>query len=152
MKRLDLIKLERETEKAINVTVTYNGLSITLWLPKSSASIVNNEVLVMSRFWMYKEIEILKDIRNTGSVRLIGKIKEYDKSFGVHVRIYECLSEQSISRIMFFPKSQVTEVTDSSFVVPSWLFSKKEEEIKEENSNRTFKSSTFEVEVNKEYL
>jgi hypothetical protein len=152
MKNLELKKLEKETEKAINVTVVYNDSEVTIWLPKSSANIVDNFVEVKEKFWMHKEIEIINNQRNKGSVRLIGSIKEFDKSFGINVNIYECISEQSIHRMMFFPKSQVTEVADNSFVVPAWLFYKKEEELKEDNQTNSFHASTFEVEVEKQFI
>lgn len=162
MKKLDFIKLEKETEKAINVTIIYNDEDITIWLPKSSATINGNFVEVKNKFWSHKELEIESEIRSRGHIVLSGSIKEFDKSFGISVRIYECVSEQTISRLMFFPKSQITDVQHSadgkngyfsgSITVPAWLFAKKEEEMIEDNSDGSFHANTFEVEIEKEYI
>jgi hypothetical protein len=152
MKKLEVKKVERETEKAINATVIYDGDELTIWLPKSSAKIVGDNVEVKEAFWRHKEAEILSDRRNKGRVKIFASHKEFEKSIGINVTIYECVSEQSIRRMMFFPKSLVSELNENSFVVPAWIFFKNEQKLKEDNASMNFSASTFEVEIEKEFI
>lgn len=84
--------------------------------------------------------------KKENKVKILATFKDYDKSVGVRCSIYECMSEQSISRVMFFPKSMI-EIVEGGIILPQWLFNKKKQELFEENASNSFKPSTFELEL-----
>lgn len=145
--------VNRETEKALNVTMTVEGLGeVTTWLPKSSATISDGTLTVKPAFWRHKEAELAATARqeearrmNEGDVLVSGDVQEYEKSYGVAVTVYESMSEQSRRSRIFLPKS-LSELTEGGVRTKGWMLRKAIERVKEQFETHVFRASSMEVE------
>jgi len=144
--------LNKESEKAINVTMTVEGLGeVTTWLPKSSASIADGTLTVKPAFWKHKAAELATTARHAaerdqdqGDVHVMGDVQEYDKSYGFLVTVYENMSEQSRRCRMFLPKSMATR-TQLGVRTAGWMLKKAIERVKEQYETGSFRASCMEV-------
>lgn len=66
------------------------------------------------------------------------------KAYGVRVSVYECISEQSIGRWLWFPASQC-RIEDDTMVLPTWLVDAKIRECKEDAATGSFSAATMEI-------
>lgn len=144
--------LNRESEKAINVTLTIEGMGeVTTWLPKSSATIADGELTVKPALWKHKQAELAATARQAeerrmdqGDVLVSGQYEEYEKSYGFKVSVYENLSEQSRRSRLFLPKS-MCQVVDGGVKVAGWMLKKAVERCKEQFETSSFRASCMEV-------
>jgi hypothetical protein len=84
------------------------------------------------------------------AIKILGGASDYDKSYGIRFSVYEVISEQSVSRTIFFPKSVVLEKGQHYLIVPKWIYDKKMDEVLDGLANNTFKRNTFQVELDTE--
>jgi len=117
-----------DRDKAIKIKFHFNGKDIETWLPKGSIKIKpNNEIEVNGHFWKHKKDEILQTYfkpEKKPFVKLFGSTKEFDKSYGIMVTVYEAHTEQSRNSYIFFPKSLTQKIDSHYIIVPSWIFEK----------------------------
>lgn len=145
--------LNRETEKAIHVTMIVEGLGeVTTWLPKSNTTIADGELTVKPAFWRHKAAELAATARQAeqhaqdqGEVLVTGAdVQEYANSYGILVTVYECMSEQSRRCRMFLPKSRAVRTADGVRTF-GWMLRKAVERVKEQFETGNFRASSMEV-------
>jgi|GEM_PF-4260704 len=144
MKNLEVKKLVKETEKALNLSVTYNDGEVVVWFPKSAVKLNENMVEVADWFWTKKEKELEERF-----VVLSGDIKDFEKSYGLSVEVENEYMDRNMTKMMFFPKSMVVLNEDNSITVPSWLYEEKEIELLSPLTRKY--NNQFELIVNKKY-
>jgi hypothetical protein len=140
--------LNKESEKALNVTMTVEGMGeVTTWLPKSNVTIADGTLTVKPAFWKHKELELRQEASrkaDQGDVLVSGQYDEYEKSFGFRVSVYECMSEQSRRTRLFLPKS-MCQVVEGGVKVAGWMLKKAVERCKEQYETNSFHASSMEV-------
>jgi hypothetical protein len=151
--KVEVCQLVRETEKANLYKVKLIGEYTKIekyeefWVPKSKLKTENGVLYIESKFWEQKEKEI--NSKSDDVLFMPNNYSESEKAYYIGVSIYEVISEQSVRRRMFFPKS-VAKVVNDYLLVPMWLWMKKVEETKESAEQGSFRANNFELEHNGE--
>lgn len=155
---VEKVELVKSTAKAICVKFYAVELKkeITCWLPNQRAKLDGSTLTVTEAMYLEKIDEVRNREQAAADAKkdvfVIGNFKEYEKSFGMRVSVYEYMSEQTVSRMMFIPKKLIISIRENGIVVPQWFFKKKIEEIKEEAATGSFKASWMTVEVETELV
>lgn len=132
-------KLNKESEKAINVTFTYNESEITTWLPKSSAKFENGIISVKENFWSHKKLELMPKI-----IAYICTIcKETEKAVCVEGIAENVHVEREWKVSAWFPKSQIEILENNEVRIPAWLFLAKTKDIMEDNYGKAHNVDIF---------
>lgn len=152
LKIVNSVTLIKETEKAmlISFVAPEVGSEIKFWLPKSKAKLEFGDLSLSEEIYQEKIIEYR--MTNAKNIKLFVRTKEFEKSFGFYVQVYEYVSEQSISRSVYIPKSVIVERTENYIVLPIWLWNKKKEEIIDSCVSNSFRAGTLSLEIETEIL
>lgn len=146
---IDFCEIARETDKAILVKakVKIDEIEkieeVEFWITKSKASIVENKLKVEESFLEMKINEISEKNRY---IKMNESFSEHENSYKVNTTLYEYLSEQSVSRSIFFPKSVCFLTNDNKLVVPLWLFNKKKEDLLDSVGDNFRPATSVEIE------
>lgn len=105
---------------------------IKFWLPKSVVKIDDDAFLAPKYFWAEKVKELLNIY---GCIELNGFIKSSVKenSIGIMFQVSEHMSEQLVTRWVWFPKNQVInyvpDAEESIILVKRWLWEDKKNDV-----------------------
>jgi hypothetical protein len=143
---ISICEVVEDREKSLKVKIKlYNGIEDVyqeIFLPKFATRNDNGVWKVKQDIWAEKYSELKAKF---GMARFKGVPSEAENSYYVDVSIYEYMSEQSVSRRIFVPKSQVKSI-DGKYYFPLWLRAKKETEAMESAATGSFKADWFSIE------
>ncbi|MFA6569922.1 MAG: hypothetical protein WCT77_01660, partial [Bacteroidota bacterium] len=142
---VNICRIEKETDIAINVIfkLSYHQINyqkeIKSWLPKSQSKVIDSNIQVNKNFWNTK----IKEIKKTETLIGIRNFKEFENSYSTLLLyqepvIHSSLEPRSEKIYLNIPKQfafiKKNDKYPDLLYFPSWLFNKKEEEIKGEYS------------------
>lgn len=129
----DKFKIKKETDKAYLIGINIKQASgtereIEEWFPKSKVNKEGNgDLKIDGAFLHTKEQEINEKY---GEIKTsFSPSKTTDKAVGFDINVYENLSEQTIKRMMWFPKSMVKESVGGTYIIPKNIYEKAVKEI-----------------------
>lgn len=144
---IEFCKIVKESEKAILLSLkAFDGIETKeheIWFPKFATKVINNVVQIKDKFWNEK-IDELKN--KHGNVEIFENRKIYENTYGIIVSFTEYVSDQSVNRMIFFPKS-ISVLKKSSLLVKKWLYDKKIQETIESIATNNFRASTISPEI-----
>jgi hypothetical protein len=120
---------ESESGKAYKIGITINNgfeeQNIEVYMPKSKVERNGDKISINKEFLKEKTNE-LRQKHGLTKVTTRG-VKVTDKAIGVTYNVDYIDVERDITKIMWFPKTQIKE-KDGEYYIPNWLYDKKKEE------------------------
>lgn len=110
------LKVVKETEKAILFEGKFNIGVVEFWAPKHQVVEQDGVFGIKGRFLAEKMESFANVVVNATGCQ------ETDKAYGFGVTVEESMSEQCVSRTMWFAKSQCTMMPGNILQIPLWLY------------------------------